>query len=198
MEPIWPSIGYVALGLSLFLLGLGQLTEFLSEWDLWAFRGLNRFLRHDPLIGLFRLTWPLGTTPFALLVLLAAILTTLRAGILALLVYSGMAVIEVSIKRRVNRPRPFGVVAGVVVHQPTRPVDASFPSGDAFRAWFLALALPLIWHLPGYVLVFFLGLALLVALGRIALGVHYPLDVVGGMGIGIFAFGILYFLLALR
>jgi undecaprenyl-diphosphatase len=85
------------------------------------------------------------------------------------------------IKPLVGRPRPF-------VHEPSvqvlgdRPSDASFPSGHAAKA--AAGASILASAVPG------LGpscwiLAAWIAYSRVYLGVHYPLDVIGGALVGL-------------
>lgn len=59
-----------------------------------------------------------------------------------------------------------------------RPVTYSFPSGHAASA--VAGAITLSWVWPHGRLVLW-PLATLVALSRIYVGVHYPLDVLGGV-----------------
>lgn len=79
-----------------------------------------------------------------------------------------------------RRPRPFDVLAGVEVLIP-RPGDLSFPSGDTAGAFGAAVAL-------GYALPRLRWPAILIASGialaRVAVGVHYPGDVVGGVLVG--------------
>lgn len=58
----------------------------------------------------------------------------------------------------------------------------SFPSGHA--ALFFALAMS-IYYLNRKIGFFFLGLALIMGIARVIAGVHWPLDVVGGIVIGI-------------
>jgi len=104
----------------------------------------------------------------------------------ALLVAYGIVVLgEMALKRRVARERPFRALPNVLMAQPRQPEDTSFPSGDALRVWLMACALgawlpsPWCWPLA--------GVATLVSLGRIALGVHFPLDVIAGTGLGFIA-----------
>ena len=86
--------------------------------------------------------------------------------------------VTVVLKRLVRRPRPQGTRGGLYA----RHDHHSFPSGHAVRgATTVVLLAPLFtpWGwvaLPGW--------AFLVGLARIALGVHYPTDIVGGWGIG--------------
>ncbi len=91
---------------------------------------------------------------------------------------SGLAVNLLKIA--VDRPRPpeHFEGRGVTVHAPAGvPPDRSFPSGHSQTAFGVATYLSCI-HPPASPL--FLGLALLVGLSRIVLGVHFPLDVVVG------------------
>jgi undecaprenyl-diphosphatase len=84
------------------------------------------------------------------------------------------------LKRRTRRPRPFRVHREVIARAP--PLDEfSFPSGHTLHAvsfgivattWFPALALPLALF------------AVLVAMSRVVLGLHYPSDVLAGAALG--------------
>ncbi|MDE3111538.1 MAG: phosphatase PAP2 family protein, partial [Chloroflexota bacterium] len=83
-----------------------------------------------------------------------------------------------------RRPRPFDALPGVVTLI-ARPSDLSFPSGDTAAAFGAAVALGfalprLRW--PAIVI------AAGIALARVAVGVHYPGDVLGGALLGT-AFG---------
>ncbi len=75
------------------------------------------------------------------------------------------------------RSRPFVSQRGTVRLVSSPSIMKSFPSGHATVAFALAfataLALPA-WAIP------MLALALLVGVGRVFVGVHYPLDVFGG------------------
>ncbi len=85
-----------------------------------------------------------------------------------------------------RRPRPFDALPGVVTLI-SRPSDLSFPSGDTAAAFGAAVAL-------GHVLPRLRWPALVIAAGiglaRVAVGVHYPGDIVAGAVVGI-AFGLL-------
>ena len=82
-----------------------------------------------------------------------------------------------------RRPRPFSAVLDLPF--PTlisEPTSFSFPSGDAAFAFGAAVALGHVapaWRLPA------LLFAIAVAFERVAVGVHYPLDVTAGALIGI-------------
>ncbi len=90
----------------------------------------------------------------------------------------------------VRRPRPFDALANapgllpapetVIAH----PSSFSFPSGDASLAMGAAVAFAYV--TPKYrVPILLLGLS--AALARVVVGVHYPLDVLGGVTVGIVA-----------
>ena len=84
----------------------------------------------------------------------------------------------------VNRQRPpeYFEKAEVDIHAPgVVPVDRSFPSGHAQIAFAIAVYLSCLFR-PLAPL--FLAIAGLVGLSRIALGVHFPLDVAVGAVIG--------------
>lgn len=97
----------------------------------------------------------------------------LSIGLSALLV-DGM------IKPIINRARPFTDRPDAIVLD-IRPDTASFPSGHASNAAAGATALARIW--PAATIPLW-TLAILVALSRVIVGVHFPADVIGGLIIG--------------
>jgi len=108
-----------------------------------------------------------------------------RGAWVALTIFIGLGLSWVTaevLKEIVRRPRPY---LALVTAPPTLidpPSSFSFPSGDAALAFGAAVAL-------GQVLPrlrpFGLLLASAIALSRVVIGVHYPLDVLGGVAIGI-------------
>jgi undecaprenyl-diphosphatase len=84
------------------------------------------------------------------------------------------------LKPAVGRPRPYQQVeASRVIGK--APSNASFPSGHASASIAGAYALALLWRSRRRA---WWTLAVLVCLSRLYLGVHYPLDVVGGALVG--------------
>lgn len=89
-----------------------------------------------------------------------------------------------------NRPRPFEALDGV-----RQLVDhvggGSFPSGHA--AFTFALATAAAFYYPKTSILFFLAV-FSIGIGRIAAGIHWPSDILGGAIIGIVMAWFLYFL----
>jgi undecaprenyl-diphosphatase len=183
--PHTPQLAFIltGIGLLLILTGLLHQTAVFSRWDAQTFLRWHIWLRRYA--GIFRYLWPLGTVPVGIMLILILFIASWQAGLSAALMYGLAAIVEWAVKRRVRRPRPFETLPGVVMGQPKHPRDPSHPSGDTMRVWFLALVFPLGFGLPWPVYALSCSAALTLSLGRIALGVHYPLDIVGGAGLGI-------------
>lgn len=84
------------------------------------------------------------------------------------------------LKHSIGRPRPF--VACPDIRACVHALDKfSFPSGHTLHA--VAFAVVFSWHFPLYG-VALIPMVLLIALSRVALGLHYPSDVAAGAAIG--------------
>jgi len=117
-----------------------------------------------------------------------------------LVLISALAVVILSdltalgLRRAVGRPRPWRRYAeppplGHV------PKDPSFPSGHTSIAF--ACATVLSYYRPRWAPAFFL-LAAAIGFSRVYVGVHYPLDVLGGAILGVLCGGIVIALLRLE
>jgi undecaprenyl-diphosphatase len=179
----------IIIGFLLFLAGLSYQVTKIRSLDQIICLKLNYFLKQQPYISLFYLLWPFGMTVFTLAFLLFLVIVTPFQGIAASLGFLFFGAIDRLIKHFFNRKRPFTLEPPTVMLQPKKPFDASFPSGDTFHIWFLVFTLISIFHLPPLALCGMILLALLIGLGRIALGVHFPLDVIAGAGLGLMSAG---------
>lgn len=108
----------------------------------------------------------------------ARVAVTLQAFVSA---FIGRAVIVSLIRIFFFRTRPFvaGTVNQLVVHN---PVEASFPSGHTTVMFALAFSLMFYDKKWGTV---YLIIALISALSRIVVGVHFPFDILGGILVGL-------------
>lgn len=113
-----------------------------------------------------------------------------RFGTIIVTLLSTFALVGI-IKVLVAMPRPFMSLPDVAVLV-AQPAGWSFPSGHTTMAFALATTILLI-HRAGRpqrerrMAVFLYIIAVLVGFSRIYVGVHYPLDVLGGVVLGILA-----------
>ncbi len=91
-----------------------------------------------------------------------------------------------AIKQNVKRPRPYAKVDGVISFI-TAPDEFSFPSGHTAAGFVFAC---LLWLFIPTLFPIGLVWASLIGFSRVYLGVHYPLDVLAGMGLGVLSSGI--------
>lgn len=88
----------------------------------------------------------------------------------------------------IDRPRPF-LASPDVTLLISPPLHTSFPSGHAATAFAMCAALFFVNRRIGLAA---LAIAVLIAIGRVAVGVHYPTDVLGGAVVGIASFVIVW------
>lgn len=154
-----------------------------------AFLALNRALSGDAATALFSAVSWLGNGAVLALLIVPPMLARSRpklrrhlAPLVLAVAAGGLAVF--GLKIAVDRPRPPAHFAalGVPVHAPLgAPPDASFPSGHAQTAFGAAAYLCLLYPRGAAA---FLALASLVGLSRVALGAHFPSDVLAGALLG--------------
>ena len=168
--------------------------EALLRWDAAARDGLTT--HHTPVLDAIMLTLTMIGRGGAVWIVLAAVAVAsdrrrLRAAArVVLIILLTYATIDGVLKPIFARARPFDAVADVRVVG-TRPTTYSFPSGHAAMAFGGAIGLMAIWPRQ----VWLLGLAFAIAVSRIYVGVHYPLDVlVGGLVGGAIGWGVVSWL----
>jgi undecaprenyl-diphosphatase len=181
-QEIMNAIWMIAVGLLMIFSGLLHKNECFARWDTRIFRIIHiRLCRYA---GFFQYIRPLGTGPVSILMILIMYISSWEFGVIATFSYIIAAVIERIIKLSIRRPRPYQILPKVNMGQLPEPHDPSHPSGDSFRVWFLAILFPVAFSLPGPIIVLSFLSATILSIGRIALGVHYPLDVISGTGLG--------------
>lgn len=93
-----------------------------------------------------------------------------------------LLVVNLCIKPLAARTRPYELIQGLEILV-SRPHDYSFPSGHSANsltcAWTLFRLAPKKYGVPALVL------AVLIALSRLYVGVHFPTDVLAGVAIGV-------------
>lgn len=124
----------------------------------------------------FYLLIPLGMKKFS--ALRAGFNTGAWSALLAFAMTSGIAAF-------VGRVRPYLAVKGIQAIVPPNIQDGSFPSSHTAISFAIAASIFSVhqgWGIAAFIAAF------LVAFGRVAAGMHYPSDVLGGIAIGLLAF----------
>jgi len=190
--PALATIGVAALVIA------GSARLALSEGAQQAQTGLVRWFNDppQPVAAVFAVVNPLfRPIPLTLLsvaflgwVLLTASRASVRLEILrALAIALGLAELMAQVmKHLANQPRPLAVLDGLNTHgYPVTPLGNAYPS--AHTAWFVGTACALWPWMRWPQRIFGVAIAVLVACNRIYIGAHWPIDVVGGAAIGMFA-----------
>ncbi len=127
----------------------------------------------------------LGSLAMWLVSVVVAFAAKQRRAALQLALSGGLAIVStVLLKLLVARPRPFDALEAIT-HYDKLASGYGYPSGHTAIAVCMALVLWTVFPRSGRWLL--AGLAAIVALSRIGLGVHAPLDIVGGALIGFIA-----------
>ena len=180
------ALGAVLFGASAVVLKAGA-----TGWDLSLFRILNEVLPAvasvlTPFVHLFL---PAGIV--IVVVLIAGYVVARNRSVLPVAagaVAAGAAWALANVAKVIaNRPRPYQVVADAVLRQ--HPAHGtSFPSSHT--AVTVAVVIALVPFLPRALAWVAIAYAVLVGWSRVYLGVHYPLDVLAGAGIGMVVGGL--------
>lgn len=155
------------------------------QWFHEVFHGqtwLNYVMKYLTYIGEF------GAGAIICAVVLLIFKKTRWSGVaVAIALVLDVLIVNVILKLSVNRARPWQDYPdlgfqefhnSISVREPT---DSSFPSGHTASLFAAAVALVMYYKVKGLPA---LGVALLVAISRIYLCMHYPTDVIGGIAIG--------------
>ncbi len=98
-----------------------------------------------------------------------------------------VAIAVFSIKFMVGRPRPCTSLAEVHALVFRTPTDPSFPSGHAAGAFAVAAFVALEARIHRFAKIALFVVAIGIALSRVALGVHFPSDILAGALLGVVA-----------
>lgn len=174
----WLAVGVLLLIVSLFFASSGQL----AGWEISIFRWVYGW--PEALRMVFVVISYLGSIYAAGVAFLYFMWRKRKAILIELsLVTVSSYGLSTVIKRLVGRPRPTELLSGVTSRELYISHSAGFPSGHTTIT--SALALTLLPLIPAKWRWLTLVWILLVGISRIYLGVHAPLDVIGGFGLGL-------------
>ena len=181
----WAAGLLAGLGAVVFAAAAVLLKAGATGWDASLFRILNEVppAAASVLTPLVHLFLPIGIV--IAVVLIAGYVVAWTRSVLPLAAGAAAAgaawALANAAKVIANRPRPYQVVADAVLRQPPAH-GTSFPSSHT--AVTVAVVIALVPFLPRVLAGVAIGYAVLVGWSRVYLGVHYPLDVLAGAGIG--------------
>ena len=169
----------------LVLIGSGVLAKReLTDVEVAGFRAVN-----DLQQSIRPFIWPLmqyGTfVTIPLLALIALAFRRVRLALALLLAGVGVYGLARLMKIYVERGRPGELIADVNSRESFSPDSLGFPSGHAAVA--AALTVVVAAHLPRAWAIAAAALAVVVMFGRMYVGAHLPLDLVGGVALGVIA-----------
>ena len=188
----WPAGVLAGAGAALFGVSAVLLKTGTVSWDFSLFRILNQVpaAAASAMTPLSHLFLPAGIIAVVVLGVGYAVarnrsVLPVAAGAAA----AGTAWLLAHVAKAIaDRPRPYEVMAGAVLRQPPAH-GTSFPSSHT--AVTLAVTIALVPFLARPLAAAGIGYAVLVGWSRVYLGVHYPLDILGGAGIGMAAGGVI-------
>ena len=177
----------IAVG-ALVLVGCGLIARSeLTELETAIFQAVNELPQ-----GYHAFVWPLmqyGTfITIPLLALIAFAFRRFRLGWAMLLAGTSVYLLALVVKQTVERGRPGWLLKGVEERERFGAESLGFPSGHAAVA--AALTVVVAVHLSKRWAIAALVLASVVMFGRMYVGAHLPLDLVGGAALGAIAGGV--------
>ncbi len=156
----------------------------IKTWDMELCVFCNRQSRSFTVRNLFRLVSRLGDGVFWYVLMVALLLQYQTAALPAVLHMIAVGLIGTAIykfiKGKTLRPRPFNVYPAIVCVGKTLD-QFSFPSGHTMHA--VSFSIVAVFYFPSLLSVV-APFAILVALSRPILGLHYPSDVLAGAALG--------------
>ena len=165
-------------------LNLKRIIELIGMWDLIIFYTVNDKIKSDisdkliPYFTEFGSWW--FTTFACLLTILLGKEKTRSTGIeAAASLVAGNFLVQL-LKKKINRERPYLAILNVNTFNKLWK-DHSFPSGHTAAAFEVAVSMS--FGYPNLYLLF-IGLATMVGVSRIYVGMHYPTDVLIGAALG--------------
>ncbi len=181
---------YSIVAVPLFLLAMAIASGGAGPLEQNTFRTVNSLSQH--LLILFGIASIFGTIGFAVIVSFVVMVRKHYATALKILLASLASYYTAyALKLLDIRARPYVFLQNVQVREANSIGTYGFPSGHAAVATVLAMMayiyLPKRWHK------LITGLVIMVCLSRLYLGVHLPMDLVGGFAIGLFFGGLFNF-----
>jgi membrane-associated phospholipid phosphatase len=184
------SLVVIGIGLVSFVAALLLIRSGVVAWDERLFMALNKGTGSNTIVArvIAAVTTPIA---LAILVVVAALVVNRSHGAGAVVVSVAAATLGWALangaKLLIDRPRPYMALSEAILRQdPAR--GTSFPSSHTAIVTAVVIALlPLLprpWKVVG------IGIIVLVAWSRLYFGVHHPLDLLGGVGIGMVAAGL--------
>jgi len=155
----------------------------MSDLNITLFQAINS--NSGPLgDAVFGLVSGLGDGLIVAILCTAVMLTRLRLGLAALIAFALSGLIAQLLKHIFDLPRPPALLPDVHVLGAVLQ-SHSFPSGHAASDGVMVAVMFLLWSVRDWRSWLAATLFLLAAYGRIYGGVHFPLDVAAGLGIGV-------------
>jgi undecaprenyl-diphosphatase len=196
MTPIRTELVLFAVGLAVLVVAGFVAHDGLPRAERGAFHAVNNLPG-----ALYRPVWVVMQFGSGAAIPVVAVVALLRRHLRAALAL-GVAGLSASILARVAkaivaRPRPLGLLSHVHVHG-TPLTGNGYPSGHASVAFALATIAWLWFGRRSPIRWVALVLAVLVCFGRVYVGAHFPLDVVGGAALGVLSGALFGLVLSVR